>query len=100
MFEDWKRIEVVNTLIEETNNEFIKWRHQPVMDMSIRCTIDGGARVGRQAGAGGQTIEGHSFKGMKGLENALIPAFFVSLAFTGNDSHDNYGHYGKDGLHD
>ena len=70
VFKEWGRIESVKQHIDITNNDFLTWKYAPVMDMSIRCLIDGGARIGRQAGATGQTVEGHSFKAMNGFENA------------------------------
>ena len=99
VFEDYKRVAVVKALIEKQNtDQFPTWKHASVMDMSIRSLIDGGARSGRQAGATGQTVEGLSFKAMIGLENALIPNFFVTLASSGDDAYENYNHYGSKSL--
>ena len=41
VFKEWGRIESVKQHIDITNNDFLTWKYAPVMDMSIRCLIDG-----------------------------------------------------------
>jgi hypothetical protein len=52
---------------------------KPVFDLTVRCMIDAGARIGRiMTRVSGQTIELLSFKGMRGMtENIVCNAFPV-----------------------
>jgi hypothetical protein len=67
-----------------------------VHDMTIRCMIDAGARIGRSlTGKTGQTLEIASFKWMRGLWESVVCNAFPTLAFTGEDSHQNYNAYAE-----
>jgi hypothetical protein len=65
-----------------------------VYDMTVRCMIDAGARIGRTiTGKTGQTLEIVSLKWMRGLWESVVCNAFPSLAFSGADSHQNYNAY-------